>query len=57
MVEVCSQKYYRKVFKIIFSNLACSQIWLNLLVDHHHFGFNTKLTQTKHWAAPPPQAQ
>jgi len=21
-------------------------------VDHHHFGFNTKLTQTKHWAPP-----
>jgi hypothetical protein len=27
-----------------FSSLACSQIWLNLHVDHHHFGCITKLT-------------
>jgi len=32
-----------------FSSLACSQIWLNLHVDHHHFGCITKLT--------PPPAQ
>jgi len=31
-----------------FGSLACSQIWLNLHVDHHHFGCITKLT-------PPPK--
>jgi hypothetical protein len=30
------------------SYLACSsQIWLNLHVDHHRFGYITKLTQKK----------
>jgi hypothetical protein len=27
--------------------LARSQIWLNLPMDHHHFGYITKLTQKK----------
>jgi hypothetical protein len=27
----------------LLSYLACSQTWLNLLVDHHHVGYNTKL--------------
>jgi hypothetical protein len=33
------------------SYLACSQIWLNLLMDHCHFGYITKLTPKKkeHW--------
>jgi hypothetical protein len=31
--------------KNLFSYLACSQIWLNLLVDHHHFGYIRKLTK------------
>ncbi len=30
-----------KKFTFIFSG---SQIWLNLRMDHHHFGYNTKLT-------------
>ncbi len=25
--------------------LACSKIWLNLPMDHHHFGYITKLTK------------
>jgi hypothetical protein len=27
--------------------LSFSQIWLNLLVNHHHFGYNIKLTPKK----------
>jgi hypothetical protein len=27
------------------SDVACSQIWLNLPADHHHFGYITKLTK------------
>jgi hypothetical protein len=30
--------------KNLLSFLACSQIWLNLPVDHSHFGYITKLT-------------
>jgi len=40
-------------FKLLFY-FSCSQIWLNLLVDHHLFGYNTKLPPTqkkKHYAA------
>jgi hypothetical protein len=33
--------------KILLSYLACSQNLLKLLVDHCHFGYNTKLTQNK----------
>jgi hypothetical protein len=29
------------------SHVACSQIWLNLPMDHHHFGYITKLTGKK----------
>jgi hypothetical protein len=36
-----------KVFwKKLLSYLACSQIWLNLLVLHHRFGYIKKLTKT-----------
>jgi hypothetical protein len=34
-------------FKILVSYLASSQIWLNLPVDHCHFGYSTKLPKTK----------
>jgi hypothetical protein len=34
-------------FKIFVSYLACSQIWLNLPVDHCHFGYSTKLPTKK----------
>jgi len=45
MVQVGSQKY-RKMFKhSIFLFLDYNQIWLNLHVDHHHFGYITKLTK------------
>jgi hypothetical protein len=43
-----NQKYRRIFEKCYFSYLACSQIWPNLLADHHrHFGYITKLTQKK----------
>jgi hypothetical protein len=45
MVQVA--KYRRICVKILLSYLAYSQIWLNLLVDHHHFGSITKLAQKK----------
>ncbi len=41
MVQVCSQKYKLR-FKKLFSYLACGQIWLNLHVDHCHFGYINK---------------
>jgi hypothetical protein len=28
--------------------LSCSQIWLNLPVDHCHFGYNHKIGKKKH---------
>ncbi len=33
MVQV-GRKKYKKIFKILLSYLACSQIWLNLPLDH-----------------------
>jgi 1,2-phenylacetyl-CoA epoxidase catalytic subunit len=35
-------------FKELLSYLACSHIWLNLLVDHCHFGYITNATK-KEW--------
>jgi hypothetical protein len=32
---------------LLKSYLAYSQIWLNLLMDHRHFGYITKLTPQK----------
>jgi hypothetical protein len=43
MVQVSSQKYRRIFLQKVFSDLACSQIWLHLPVNHHHFGYNTNL--------------
>jgi hypothetical protein len=47
MVQVSSQKYRRNFSTKIFSDLACSQIWLHLPVNHHHFGYNTNLRKKK----------
>jgi hypothetical protein len=47
MVQVSSQKYRRSFLQKIFSDLACSQIWLHLPVNHRHFGYNTNLPQKK----------
>ncbi len=44
-VQVCGQKYKKMFLKLYFHILACSQIWLNLHVDHQHFGYITKLTK------------
>jgi hypothetical protein len=44
MVQIHSQKYSRMFFLIFISCLACNQIQLNLPMDHHHFGYVTKLT-------------
>jgi hypothetical protein len=41
MVQVCSQMFF---FLNLLSYLAFSQIWLNFLVHHHHFGYNIKKT-------------
>ncbi len=37
-------KYWKAVLNKRVWYLACSQIWLNLLVDHCYFGYITKLT-------------
>jgi hypothetical protein len=56
---VCvAKKEEGDVLKFLFSCLACNQIWLNLHVDHRHFGFITKLTPKKNteieiWVCPP----
>jgi hypothetical protein len=47
MVTVCRQKYKRTFLKMSLSHVACSQIWLNLPMDHHHFGYITKFTGQK----------
>jgi hypothetical protein len=47
MVQVCNQKYIKDIFHKKKSYLACNQIWLNLLVDDHHFGYNTQLPPHK----------
>jgi len=44
MVQVGSQKYTR-IFLKLFSYLSSSQNWLNLDVDHHHYGYNKKLSK------------
>jgi hypothetical protein len=33
---------------VYFHILAFSQIWLNLPVDHPHFGYKTKIAKKKH---------
>jgi hypothetical protein len=43
MVQVDSQNLLNNVFKTLLSYSPSSQIWLNLPVDHPHFGYNTKL--------------
>jgi hypothetical protein len=40
-------KKEKDVLKIFISYLAC-QNWLNLHVDHHHFGYITKIDPKKH---------
>jgi hypothetical protein len=47
MVQIGKQKYRRMFLKNLLSYLACGQNWLNLPVDHHHFGYNTKLGKKK----------
>ncbi len=49
---VGSLKYRRMFFQILLSYLACSQIWLNLHVNHHHFGYKTKLPPQKKGTSP-----
>ncbi len=39
--------YIAKNIKRCFQFLSCNQIWLNLHVDHWHFGHITKLTKEK----------
>jgi hypothetical protein len=48
MVRVCSQKY-KTMLKICYFHIYIyiSQIWLNLQLNHRHFGSITKLTQKK----------
>jgi hypothetical protein len=43
MVQVGSQKIEGCFINILFSYLAFSQTWLNLPMDHRHFGYITKL--------------
>ncbi len=47
-VAQSGSKYIEEFFKIkLLPCLNFSQIWLNLPVDHHHFGYNTKLQKRK----------
>jgi hypothetical protein len=43
MVQVDSQNLLNNVLKTLLSYSPTSQIWLNLPVDHPHFGYNSKL--------------
>jgi hypothetical protein len=44
MVQVSSQNI-EGYFKFLLSYLACSQIWLNVPVDHGHLGYITQFTK------------
>ncbi len=44
MVPVSGQKIIIIIIIIIFSYLACNQIWLNLPMDDGYVGYITKLT-------------
>ncbi len=46
MVQIGSQKHRTMCFFII--TFIFSLFWLNLPMDHHHFGYNTKLTPKKY---------
>ncbi len=44
-VQVGSQKYRQEDILKVYSHVQLvAKIWLNLPVDHHHFGYVTKLT-------------
>jgi hypothetical protein len=45
MVQVSSQNKIKGCLIFEVSYFACSQIWLNLPMDDHHFGYITKLTK------------
>jgi hypothetical protein len=47
MVQVGSQKYRNIYLKFSLWYLCCSQNWLNIPVDHRHFGYNSKFTPQK----------
>jgi hypothetical protein len=52
MVEVEVAKNIEGCFlQNLLSYLACSQIWLNLPVDHCHFGYNSALPKKNTAAA------
>ncbi len=47
----CRQPIRKKALKKkLLSCLGCRQIWLNLLLDHRHFGYMAKFTK-RHWCA------
>jgi hypothetical protein len=50
MVQVDSQKCRSCVLRNLLSYLACSKIWLDVLVGHRHFGYVINLTQKKTFA-------
>jgi hypothetical protein len=49
LLQVGSQKNYRRMFKrnVLPYLASSSQIWLNIFVDHCHFGYIAKLTPKK----------
>jgi hypothetical protein len=47
MVQVGSQKIEGCFINILLSYLVFSQTWLNLPMDHRHFGYITKLEKKK----------
>ncbi len=45
--KVGNQKYRKILIFFPLSYLICSQIWLNHLMDDHHFDYITKLKKKK----------
>jgi hypothetical protein len=41
LVPIRSPKHKKGGLIFVFSKLVCSQIWLNLPLDDHHFGYIT----------------
>jgi hypothetical protein len=39
----------KDVQQILLSYFACSQIWLNVQVDHRHFWLQHKIDKNYHW--------
>jgi hypothetical protein len=48
-----SSQNIKRFLNFLLSYLLCSQIWLNLVVGDHQFGYITKLKNKKTWLHTP----